>query len=61
MIEIFDTSGDRVINEEEFVTGLARWIDTCRTNKENQTPKSRETQDDFYQVSKLASGFVSSL
>ncbi|XP_031405177.1 sodium/calcium exchanger NCL2-like isoform X2 [Punica granatum] len=48
-IEMFDTSGDRVIDEEEFVTGLARWFDTSGTNKEIQTPESRETHDEFYQ------------
>lgn len=53
MIEMFDTSGNRQINEEEFVAGLDRWLDTSRTDEENRAPKSHETQDDFYQVRRL--------
>ena len=47
LIEELDTSGDQLISEEEFVTGLTKWI-----NKSNdQAPPSLESEDDIYQVS----------
>ncbi|RXI02989.1 hypothetical protein DVH24_003067 [Malus domestica] len=45
LIEELDTSGDQLISEEEFVTGLTKWI-----NKSNdQAPPSLESEDDIYQ------------
>ncbi|KAM1278631.1 hypothetical protein TB2_030429 [Malus domestica] len=45
LIEELDTSGDQLISEEEFVTGLTKWI-----NKSNdQAPPSPESEDDIYQ------------
>ncbi|KAF7849242.1 hypothetical protein BT93_L1047 [Corymbia citriodora subsp. variegata] len=49
VIEVFDRSGNRQINEEEFVTGLASLLDTSVEGGKSQTPKSNTSQDDFYQ------------
>ncbi|KAK4803854.1 hypothetical protein SAY86_003671 [Trapa natans] len=48
MMEMLDASGDRHIDEEEFVSGLAKWLDSARTDEEIHTPSAR-TQDDSYQ------------
>ncbi|XP_048130102.1 sodium/calcium exchanger NCL-like isoform X3 [Rhodamnia argentea] len=49
VIEVFDRSGNRQINEEEFVTGLASLLDTSVKGDESQAPKLNTSQDDFYQ------------
>ncbi|KAI6687238.1 hypothetical protein NL676_024066 [Syzygium grande] len=49
VIEVFDRSGNRQINEEEFVTGLANLLDTSGEGNKSQTPKLNTSQDDFYQ------------
>ncbi|KAK4439143.1 Sodium/calcium exchanger NCL1 [Sesamum alatum] len=45
IMEELDISGDQLIDEEEFVTGLSRWLNTAH----NQSPNSDETEDDDYQ------------
>lgn len=46
LIEELDTDGDHLINEDEFVSGFAKWLDTT----DNQDPSTTESQDDIYQV-----------
>ncbi|KAK6157343.1 hypothetical protein DH2020_011591 [Rehmannia glutinosa] len=52
IMEELDISGDQLINEEEFVTGLSKWMNTTHIN---QTPISEENidSDSDYQVNKL--------
>ncbi|KAL0001472.1 hypothetical protein SO802_015253 [Lithocarpus litseifolius] len=45
LIEELDTDGDHLINEDEFVSGFAKWLDTT----DNQDPSTTESQDDIYQ------------
>ncbi|XP_011083284.1 uncharacterized protein LOC105165819 [Sesamum indicum] len=45
IMEELDISGDQLIDEEEFVTGLSRWLNTAR----NQSPNSDESEDNDYQ------------
>ncbi|KAL0443577.1 UNVERIFIED_CONTAM: Sodium/calcium exchanger NCL1 [Sesamum latifolium] len=45
IMEELDISGDQLIDEEEFVTGLSRWLNTAR----NQSPNSDESEEDDYQ------------
>lgn len=49
VIEELDTSRDGVINEEEFVSGIAKLFNA--TTYLNEAPSKPETQDDIYQVS----------
>ncbi|XP_075671950.1 sodium/calcium exchanger NCL1-like isoform X2 [Castanea sativa] len=46
LIEELDTDGDHLINEDEFVSGFAKWLDTT----DNQDPSTTESQDDIYQI-----------
>ncbi|KAL6535953.1 hypothetical protein OROHE_012797 [Orobanche hederae] len=48
VMEELDTSGDRLINEEEFVTGLSKWLNKDYTN---QTSMPKENKDSDYQKS----------
>ncbi|XP_050370542.1 sodium/calcium exchanger NCL-like [Argentina anserina] len=41
LVEELDTSGDHMINEEEFVTGLTKWM--------NKSHGTEELEDDLYQ------------
>lgn len=50
LVEELDTSGDHMINEEEFVTGLTKWMNKSH---DSQGLPSLESEDDLYQVSKL--------
>ncbi|KAK4398340.1 Sodium/calcium exchanger NCL1 [Sesamum angolense] len=45
IMEDLDKSGDQLIDEEEFVTGLSRWLSTAQ----NQSPDSDESEDNDYQ------------
>ncbi|KAL0362645.1 UNVERIFIED_CONTAM: Sodium/calcium exchanger NCL1 [Sesamum calycinum] len=45
IMEDLDKSGDQLIDEEEFVTGLSRWLNTAQ----NQSPDSDESEDNDYQ------------
>ncbi|KAL2476399.1 sodium/calcium exchanger family protein/calcium-binding EF hand family protein [Abeliophyllum distichum] len=45
IMEELDKSGDRVIDEEEFVTGLSKWLNTTY----NPTRGSEKSEDDDYQ------------
>ncbi|KAK9265345.1 hypothetical protein L1049_027214 [Liquidambar formosana] len=45
MMEEFDTSGDHLISEEEFVAGFAKWLNPLN----NQDPHTPTYQDDVYQ------------
>ncbi|XP_050247780.1 sodium/calcium exchanger NCL1-like isoform X2 [Quercus robur] len=45
LIEELDTDGDHLINEDEFVSGFAKWLDTT----DNQDLSTTESQDDIYQ------------
>lgn len=47
VIEELDTSGDRMIDQEEFVAGISKWLNTTPVN---ESPSTTETQDDIYQV-----------
>ena len=51
LIEELDTSGDQLINEEEFVSGLTKWMN--KTHDTQALSSSFESEDDLYQVSKL--------
>ncbi|KAJ4726400.1 putative Sodium/calcium exchanger family protein / calcium-binding EF hand family protein [Melia azedarach] len=46
VIEELDTSGDRMIDQEEFVAGISKWLNTTPVN---ESPSTTETQDDIYQ------------
>ncbi|KAK6134663.1 hypothetical protein DH2020_031588 [Rehmannia glutinosa] len=46
IMEELDISGDQLINEEEFVTGLSKWLNTTHIN---QTPIPEENEDSDYQ------------
>ncbi|XP_024159033.1 sodium/calcium exchanger NCL [Rosa chinensis] len=46
LVEELDTSGDHLINEEEFVTGLTKWMNKSH---DTQTLSSLESEDDLYQ------------
>ncbi|KAL6529687.1 hypothetical protein OROGR_015310 [Orobanche gracilis] len=48
VMEELDTSGDRLINEEEFVTGLSKWLNKDYTN---QTSMPKGNKDSDYQKS----------
>lgn len=56
LMEELDSSGDHLINEEEFVTGFANWLNASYNNY-NETTKpppaisNHESQDDIFQVS----------
>ena len=56
MIEELDIDGDHMINEEEFVSGFAHWLNTT----DNRTLATIETPDDIYQVSKAIVHFYTS-
>lgn len=56
LIEELDTDGDHLINEDEFVSGFAIWLDTT----DNQDPSTTESQDDIYQVSEATVHFYTS-
>ncbi|KAI3457398.1 hypothetical protein Pfo_014061 [Paulownia fortunei] len=45
IMEELDISGDELINEDEFVTGLTKWLNTIY----NQSPNSEESEDDNFQ------------
>ncbi|KAL0353806.1 UNVERIFIED_CONTAM: Sodium/calcium exchanger NCL1 [Sesamum angustifolium] len=45
IMEDLDKSGDQLIDEEEFVTGLSRWLNTAQ----NKSPDSDESEDNDYQ------------
>lgn len=47
LMEELDTNEDRIINEEEFIAGFSKWLDTSK----NQAPNSIESPDETYQVS----------
>ncbi|PQP98195.1 uncharacterized protein Pyn_30670 [Prunus yedoensis var. nudiflora] len=47
LIEELDTSGDKMISEEEFVTGLTKWIN--KSNGTQPSSSSYESEDDIYQ------------
>ncbi|XP_020418501.1 uncharacterized protein LOC18778993 isoform X2 [Prunus persica] len=47
LIEELDTNGDKMISEEEFVTGLTKWIN--KSNGTQPPSSSRESEDDIYQ------------
>ncbi|XP_048321137.2 sodium/calcium exchanger NCL2 [Ziziphus jujuba] len=54
MMEELDTSGDHLINEEEFVTGFANWLNTFynsdnKTTKPSPTTSNHESQEDIFQ------------
>ncbi|KAL6196587.1 hypothetical protein ACLB2K_032201 [Fragaria x ananassa] len=46
LVEELDTSGDHMINEEEFVTGLTKWMNKSH---DSQGLPSLESEDDLYQ------------
>ncbi|KAM5586188.1 sodium/calcium exchanger NCL-like [Rosa sericea] len=46
LVEELDTSGDHLINEEEFVTGLTKWMNKSH---DTQALSSLELEDDLYQ------------
>lgn len=50
IIEFFDSSGDQMIDEGEFVYGLTKWFD--KTNNGDSEPP--QTKDSFFQVSRLS-------
>ncbi|CAL5390754.1 unnamed protein product [Camellia sinensis] len=45
IMEELDINGDNVLNEEEFVTGFSKWLNTAN----NQTPDSIESVDEIKQ------------
>ncbi|KAK3036296.1 hypothetical protein RJ639_031268 [Escallonia herrerae] len=45
VMEEFDVNGDQTINEDEFVAGFARWLNTTS----NLAPNSGEDEDDMFQ------------
>lgn len=45
IMEELDVSGDQLIDEEEFVMGLSRWLSTTY----NQKPDSEKTEEEYYQ------------
>ncbi|CAB4307801.1 unnamed protein product [Prunus armeniaca] len=47
LIEELDTSGDKMISEEEFVTGLTKWIN--KSHGTQPPSSSHESEDDIYQ------------
>ncbi|KAF7140596.1 hypothetical protein RHSIM_Rhsim06G0204300 [Rhododendron simsii] len=47
LMEELDISGDQMINEEEFVTGVSKWLDTSKNQAPN--PASTEAPDETYQ------------
>lgn len=49
MMEELDMNEDQLINEDEFVTGLSKWLNT---NYIKQTPMPEETEESDYQVSR---------
>lgn len=49
MMEELDVSGDQFISEEEFVTGLSKWLNTIRNTHHN----SEEAEEDSYQVRQI--------
>lgn len=46
IMEEFDLSGDHMLNEEEFVTGLSKWLQ----KNNNASTNSKENEDEFFQV-----------
>lgn len=48
VIEELDTSGDRQIDQQEFVIGISKWL---KTSEKEASPSSFESQDDIYLVS----------
>ncbi|PIN20883.1 Calmodulin and related proteins (EF-Hand superfamily) [Handroanthus impetiginosus] len=44
ILEELDISGDQLINEAEFVSGLSKWLNTTY----NQSPNSQESEGDTY-------------
>lgn len=51
IMEEFDINGDRLINEEEFSQGLARWLNTISSHHDLQSSQSEN--NDMYIVSYL--------
>lgn len=49
LMEELDISGDQMINEDEFVTGVSKWLDSSKNQA--PTPSSTEATDETYQVS----------
>ncbi|KAK3030268.1 hypothetical protein RJ639_039851 [Escallonia herrerae] len=45
VMEEFDVNGDQIINEDEFVSGFAKWLNTTS----NLAPNSGEDEDDMFQ------------
>ncbi|GMP53051.1 hypothetical protein CsSME_00018642 [Camellia sinensis var. sinensis] len=45
IMEELDINGDKVLNEEEFVAGFSKWLNTAN----NQTPNSIESVDEIKQ------------
>ncbi|XP_073123502.1 sodium/calcium exchanger NCL1-like [Henckelia pumila] len=45
IMEELDVSGDHLIDEEEFVMGLSKWLSTTY----NQKPDSEKTEEEYYQ------------
>ncbi|KAK6230676.1 hypothetical protein QUC31_002194 [Theobroma cacao] len=45
VIEELDTSGDRQIDQQEFVIGISKWL---KTSEKEASPSSFESQDDIY-------------
>ncbi|KAK6229350.1 hypothetical protein SCA6_018301 [Theobroma cacao] len=45
VIEELDTSGDRRIDQQEFVMGISKWL---KTSEKEASPSSFESQDDIY-------------
>ena len=46
MMEELDTDGDRMLNEEEFATGLSKWLQ----KNDNASTNSKESEDENFQV-----------
>lgn len=51
LMEELDISGDQMIDEEEFVTGVSKWLHTSKNQA--PTPTSTEAPNETYQVSKF--------
>ncbi|XP_027061163.1 sodium/calcium exchanger NCL2-like [Coffea arabica] len=47
MMEELDTDGDRMLNEEEFATGLSKWLQ----KNDNASTNSKESEDENFQKS----------
>lgn len=49
MMQELDVSGDQLISEDEFITGLSKWLNTSY----NQIPNSEDSEENIYEVSKI--------